>query len=35
MWASLYLVDKMQTGRFLNTEFEIAIVYTPLHYQII
>jgi len=31
----LNLVDEQQTGRFLNSEFENTIIYTPLHYQII
>jgi len=31
----LHLVDEWQTDRFLSPEFEITIVYTPVHYQII
>jgi len=34
-WGCLYLVDESQTDRFLITEFEITIVWTPLLYQII
>jgi len=31
----LHLVYELQTKRFLSPEFEITIVYTPNHYQII
>jgi len=34
MW-DFHFDDEMQSDRFLNPEFEITIVYTPLHYQII
>ena len=30
--GNLYLVDELQTDRFLNPEFEITIVHTNLHY---
>jgi len=34
MWY-FHLIDELQTDRFLSPEFEITIVYTSLHYQII